>query len=203
MALGANKYGIFNDSNYPVTRHVNKKKVWTCPIYSLWYDMWARVSDPIQYPSYLGCSVSEDWRYFSNFISWVKSQDWEGKFLDKDLLVENNKVYSANHCCFVSREVNNFLVKPKERKDLPLGVCLLKGQRKNAYLSQCGMGHSKKFSKSFPSATSAHRGWQIAKLNRLNELLLQEKDTVVLQGLLRIRTKLEYQIINNIETEDL
>lgn len=203
MVPGANKYGIINDSPYPVTRHVKRKKVWTCPIYSLWYDMWCRVSDPILYPSYSDCSVSEDWRYFSNFLSWVNSQDWEGKFLDKDLLVENNKIYSPKTCVFVSREINNFLVKPKFRKELPLGVTLLKKREKKPYLSQCGMGENKKFSKTYSCPIAAHTAWKEAKLQRLDQLIEIEKDARVLIGLLRIRDKLSQAIQNNIELEDL
>ena len=60
--------------------------------------------------NYAGCSVSDDWLTFDNFKSWMEKQDWEGKWLDKDLLEKGNKTYCHDKCAFVSREVNMFLV---------------------------------------------------------------------------------------------
>ena len=59
-------------------------------------------------PTYKGCSVSEEWLRFSNFKRWMEKQDWDGKQLDKDILFEGNKVYSAETCVFVTSVVNSF-----------------------------------------------------------------------------------------------
>lgn len=50
-----------------------------------------------------GCSVCEEWLTFSNFKRWMEQQDYEGKALDKDLLVSQNKTYSSETCVFVPR----------------------------------------------------------------------------------------------------
>lgn len=201
MKIGNNKYRIINDSPYPVTKHVNRKKIWTCPIYSIWYDMWCRVSDRTLYPSYKDCSVTQEWIYFSAFLSWVLEQDWEGKFLDKDLLVEDNKIYSPTTCLFVSREVNNFLVKPSKRKDLPLGVSFIERNKKNPYLAQCSGGEGNTYLGYFPTAESAHMAWKRAKLKRVNELIKIETCVKVILGLSRVKIKLEKSISENIEIE--
>jgi len=53
----------------------------------------------------------------------MEEQDWEGKFLDKDMICLGNKVYSKENCVFVSREINNLLVdRARDRGELPQGV---------------------------------------------------------------------------------
>lgn len=59
-------------------------------------------------PSYKGCSVCEEWLTFSNFKSWMETQDWEGKELDKDLLGDGT-LYSPETCCFITKHMNLLL----------------------------------------------------------------------------------------------
>lgn len=66
----------------------------------------------------------------------MKNQDWEGKQLDKDLLVSGNKMYGPDTCVFVSGDVNKFMTDSlRARGDLPIGVTWHKGNRK--YNAQC------------------------------------------------------------------
>ena len=76
-------YGIgINDADYAVTEwetiEVNgkrkKKLVWGCPYYRTWKDMLRRCySTKFQEtnPTYIGCSVSDEWLTFSVFKSWT------------------------------------------------------------------------------------------------------------------------------------
>lgn len=60
-------------------------------------------------PAYIGCSVCDDWIRFSNFKRWFdnpKNGYKDGYQLDKDLLLQGNKVYSSETCCFLPREIN-------------------------------------------------------------------------------------------------
>lgn len=87
-------------------------KRFKCPFYIKWTSMLLRCYKEkhlIKNPTYIGCSVSDDWKYFSNFKAWMEQQDWEGKQLDKDILVPGNKLYSKDTCVFVSRNLNTFL----------------------------------------------------------------------------------------------
>ena len=86
-------------------------------------------------PSYIDCSVCEEWLLFSNFKKWFDENYVDGYALDKDILIKGNKVYSPQTCCFVPIEINTLFVKNnKSRGSYPIGVCKCKN-RFRAYLS--------------------------------------------------------------------
>ena len=108
-------YGVgINDADYRVQEKITvvdedgKKKqklVWICPFYEKWKPMLRRCySAKYQEvrPTYIGCSVSEDWLRFSTFKAWMAAQDWEGMEIDKDILFPNNKIYSPETCVFIN-----------------------------------------------------------------------------------------------------
>lgn len=59
--------------------------------------------------SYIGCSVCDEWLYFSNFKKWFDAHYKDGYALDKDILIQGNKVYSPESCCFVPQFINSIL----------------------------------------------------------------------------------------------
>jgi len=97
--------------------------------YKLWFAMLSRAYSEIYHkkePSYISCSVSDNFKNFQYFAEWCNNQigfgleDWQ---LDKDILVKGNKVYSEDTCCFVPRRINNlFTLSDRARGDQPLGV---------------------------------------------------------------------------------
>lgn len=107
---------------------------WKCPFYLVWRDMLGRCfSDKIQakHPSYIGCRVCEDWKYFSKFKAWMEKQDWQGRQIDKDILVRANKVYSPEVCVFVSSRINSFILESNiARGKYPLGVNFVSSRQK-------------------------------------------------------------------------
>ena len=93
--------------------------------YSVWDAMLQRCYDKKlhkRYPSYEQCIVCEDWLNFQNFAEWFVNNYIKDYQLDKDLLVKENKLYSPETCCFVPQEVNLSLIKPMNKRELPLGV---------------------------------------------------------------------------------
>lgn len=63
-------------------------------------------------------------------------QDHEGNHLDKDILVEGNKVYSPETCVFISAKLNTFLSDGlAKRGKYPVGVCWSSGKSK--FQAQC------------------------------------------------------------------
>ncbi len=80
--------------------------------YKIWYAMFERcykASVQRKHPSYVGCSVSEDWHNYQNFAEFYENHAhrYEGWELDKDILICDNRVYSKETCCFVPKEINN------------------------------------------------------------------------------------------------
>lgn len=83
--------------------------------YGAWHSMLQRClceNTQRKYPTYIGCTVHDDWRYYQNFKKWFYSQvgsDMSDYQLDKDLLVRGNTLYSPETCCLLPRSINNYL----------------------------------------------------------------------------------------------
>jgi hypothetical protein len=130
-----------NDAKYAVklSQVVDgvRKKLWVCPYYSRWEGMLQRCYSPKyleRRPTYKGCRVCEEWLTFSNFKAWMEIQDWEGKHLDKDILVDGNKIYSPETCVFILPIINSFILDSSGvRGKLPLGVSI----NENCIRSRC------------------------------------------------------------------
>ena len=97
--------------------------------YNVWHDMLKRCYDKTfqkRQPTYIGCSVCDEWKKYSNFKRWFndhKNEYKDGYALDKDILFKGNKVYSPDTCCFVPQEINTLLTNRKNhRGKYPLGV---------------------------------------------------------------------------------
>lgn len=130
-------FGI-NDADYVVGPIVNGKQKW-CPFYAVWVRMITRSYDVKTHdrqPTYKNVSVCVEWLSFMNFKSWMESQDWQGKQLDKDVIKPGNKIYSPETCCFISHEINSLLNSYDKNTGLyPPGVHLNK--RKNKFMARC------------------------------------------------------------------
>lgn len=60
-------------------------------------------------PTYVGCSVSEEFWNFQNFAKWYNQKKYTCSYpleLDKDLLYEGNKIYAPSKCCLLPKEIN-------------------------------------------------------------------------------------------------
>jgi len=128
-----------NDADYRTSYIDSEGTRWTCPYYQRWKNMLERCYSPShqeRYPTYIGCSVSNNWLLFSNFKLWMEEQNWKGLYLDKDLLIEGNKVYSADTCIFITQRLNGlFVTNHGSRGKYPQGVYWNKAKGK--YQAQC------------------------------------------------------------------
>jgi hypothetical protein len=148
-----------NDADYDTQKEKNTKVIWRCPFYDKWINMLKRCYSPLwhkQYPTYIGCSVCPEWRYFSKFRLWMENQKWEGMALDKDLLVKGNQVYGPDTCCFLPTAINCLFggSKKKINLDLPQGVTLTANGK---YRVQIQIRPDKRYRKTISSFKEACR----------------------------------------------
>ena len=77
--------------------------------YSVWSGMLERCySDKLHYkhPSYIGCTVCDDWHDFQVFADWFEINYIKGYDLDKDIKIKGNRIYSPTTCLFVTQKDN-------------------------------------------------------------------------------------------------
>jgi hypothetical protein len=163
-----------NDANYLTQTNINGKKT-ICPYYSKWRGMLSRCYSEIElkkYPSYIGCTVCDEWKLFSNFKEWMKSKDWQGNHLDKDILQQGNKVYSAETCVFVSCEVNLLLIdRGGDRGEWPQGVVYHK--QKGKFQAQCRVNGKNKYLGLFNTPESAHDEYKRVKYKEISRVAMK------------------------------
>ena len=160
-------YGVgINYADYKVEHRIDGKRV-RCSYYRTWDNMLCRCySEKYQdrNPTYKGCYVWTEWLYFMNFRKWMMKQDWQGKQLDKDLLVVGNKVYSPEACVFVDIMTNSFTIDcGRKRGEYPIGVSFHK--RKGKFQTHCSNPFSKKleYLGYFTCEHQAHLAWKARK----------------------------------------
>ena len=191
-------YGVgINDADYVVRKYKTieyvdgkqkQKLVWYCPYHRTWKNMLKRCYSSKfheRQPTYKGCSVSIEWITFSNFRAWMESQDFEGKQLDKDLLLEGNKMYSKETCVFVTRGINLFTTdRGASRGEWLIGVCWHKGEGK--FVSMCRNPFTKKQEHLgyFNCELEAHQAWLKRKLVLAHELAAEQTDRRVAKALI-------------------
>lgn len=150
-----------NDGKYP--SKVKGKRV---KEYVLWHGILRRCYDPKyheRHPSYLGCSVSENFKNYSYFYEWCQTQigfDQENYHLDKDLILKGNKVYSEKTCLFLPQELNKLLTTSRGlRGSFPIGISDHKGK----FLVQCNTASTNRYLGCFNTVEEAFNAYKQAK----------------------------------------
>lgn len=136
-------YGVgINDADYVISMRDISGKLIICRYYRVWANMMERAyceKFKSKKPTYKECYVCDEWFYFLRFKLWMKKQDYKGKELDKDILIQGNKVYSPDTCIFVHKSINLLIsFKGKSKKSLKTGVSLHKTNGK--FYAQCRDG---------------------------------------------------------------
>jgi len=142
------------------------------PAYRAWSNMLNRCyGDKERYLGYIDVEVCKEWLQYENFKDWFYSNDWESKDLDKDI-IGNGKLYSPETCCFVTRKVNNFIM--KSTKGLPFGS--YQGARKLPYVAMVRnpLTGIREELGSFENSEAAHKVW----LKRKGEIAQDLAETV-------------------------
>lgn len=138
------------------------------PSYTHWKSMLLRCYSQKhlkRQPTYIGCSVCDDWKTHGKFKEWFDENYIEGYSLDKDIIKKGNKVYSPDTCCFVPSAINSLVIKRKKgRGDLPIGVGRANG-RYRAFLHKRHLGM-------FDNPTDAFMAYKKAKEDEIRETAL-------------------------------
>lgn len=195
--MGKLVYGVgVNDAEYTAQKFETigyvdgkqkQRQVWVCPFYQTWKNMLERCfSEELKakHPTYKDVTCCEEWLLFSDFKRWMEQQDWEGRQLDKDILVLDNKVYSPETCAFVSSVTNSFVTaSDASRGEYPLGVCWDK--RAGKFQASCRNPFTKKGEHlgRFNCPNEAHEAWRKRK-HELAQLVAElETDPRVVEAL--------------------
>ena len=193
-------FGV-NDANYVIKPLINGKRK-SCSYYKRWEGLITRCYSKKSlelHPAYIGCYVSNEWKYFSNFKLWMENQDWEGKHLDKDILYPGNKMYSADKCIFVPSYINLLLTKcDKKRGKYPLGVYYYKSSKgfhsclsKEGKLTHLGL---------YDNPTEAHKKYQVEKSRYIKDIANKQSDCKLKNALIRISNGIIEDYENDVET---
>lgn len=182
--------GAVKDKLYPSVCGVgvtgNKYLTWlngrSLPEYVVWKGMIERCySEKFhkKQPSYLGCTVSENFKSYEYFYEWMNKCEYyeSGWELDKDLLIRGNKIYSEDTCIFLPKEVNTFLTnRNRFRGENPVGVCQKAGQSSfYAYVSIFG---EIKHLGSFSTKECAFSAYKVAKEYQAKLLAEKYKEVI-------------------------
>jgi len=100
----------------------------TTKSYEVWHNMLMRCYDPNihkKHPTYSECTVCKEWYNYQVFAEWYNNhkycrKDYE---IDKDLLIQGNKIYSPETCLMIPSEINTLLIDSgASRGKYPIGV---------------------------------------------------------------------------------
>lgn len=178
----------FSDLDYNVHRKYTDSDgrvvVKVCPYYSRWRSMITRCYGG-RASAYDDVFVCEEWLYASNFVNWMKGQYWEGLELDKDILAPGNKEYSPETARFVPDYLNSLLVTSKAKRGRwPLGVYHypktvgMTGTLSKPFQAKLWVANKRKYLGMYSDPCSAHREWQIAKVNSIQLQLNRYRNEV-------------------------
>ena len=174
-----------NDADYMVCPKINGKNSF-CPYYRAWASMIDRSYNPRlheRFSTYKGCSVANEWLHFSSFKKWMERQDWKGLFLDKDILIPGNKVYSTDTCVFVINKINLLLTDHRSKRGkYPQGVAFHKNSGK--YVASCRVNGKAKHLGYFASCAHAELAYLEFKSSLIG-LIARNEGGRVEKGLLR------------------
>lgn len=165
--------------------------------YQMWIGMLQRCYDEKtqeKRPTYMGCTVSEEWHNYQNFAKWYeenyKLEYMQGWHLDKDIICPECRQYSPTTCAFVPMEVNSMFVNRKKlRGGLPIGVFRFKSRYKGGISRGCksyGLG-------TFTTPEEAFQAYKMAKEKYIKEIAEKWKtliDPRVYQAMMNYEVKI-------------
>ena len=130
-------------------------------------------------PTYIGCSVAEEWLEYQNFAQWFEAHEYSNHDyeLDKDLLIPGNKIYAPDRCVFVPRQLNSLLNDSgASRGQYKQGVSFNK--RDNKFQAHVNINGKKKHLGLFDCPNEAYIVYRKAKEANVKRMALDRKSVV-------------------------
>lgn len=188
--MGKLVFGVgINDGGFPSYETIDGKRSMN-PFYRKWASMLERCYSTYnneKHRTYEECYVCDDWLSLKNFKAWMETQDWQGKELDKDILVRGNKIYSPETCVFISHKLNTFVVDcALARGDAPVGVTFCKHHKKFVARCRNPFTGKKESVGYFNCKNKAHEAWRRRK-HELSCQLAEIQDDDRIAAALRLR----------------
>ena len=164
--------------------------------YTLWRSMLQRCySKPFleKQPTYIGCSVSDNFKHYHLFHVWCQTQvgfGKEGYQLDKDLLIKGNKLYSEDTCVFIPNVTNSILLKTAAGRGLlPIGVT----KNRKGFRAKCRIDGKEKCLGTFPILEDAFKEYKLFKESHIKaqaEIYKHEIDVRAYLALLNYKVEI-------------
>tara|TARA_R110000772_G_scaffold243191_1_gene355959 strand:+ start:108 stop:755 length:648 start_codon:yes stop_codon:yes gene_type:complete len=168
-----------NDSAYITQMRVNGNYT-ICPYYRKWIDMLNRCYSKkfhLKNATYIGCTVCDEWLSFLSFKQWMSTQDWKGNDLDKDLLVQGNKIYSPGTCLFVSPRVNRIIgSKIKRKENIKKGASYI--EKLGKFSSSYYLNGKSHYLGLFNSEDEAHEEYKKVKYRIIYLVAMEQKEPI-------------------------
>ena len=188
--VGVNDLGYRTQVKEYVTKDGGRRireTVFKCKYYTVWKDMLRRCHSKKYLEinqTYIGTSVCSEWLSATAFKKWMEQQDWQGKSLDKDIVVPGSKLYSPETCGFVLNATNSFVTASDAiRGEYPIGVDLYKPTGK--YRASCKNPFTGKQEHLgyFSTPEDAHEAWRKRKHELAQLVAATESDLRVVEAL--------------------
>lgn len=106
---------VYNIGYYGIGNYTARNNNIKTEQYIKWSSMFTRCYNKdyqSKQPTYIGCTVDETFWNFQNFAAWYDQNKYDCNYdleLDKDFLVEGNKIYSPSTCCLIPKEMNTLI----------------------------------------------------------------------------------------------
>lgn len=115
-------------------------------------------------PTYEKCTVVDEWLVFSEYKKFYDANSQDGYQLDKDILIEGNKIYSKETCCFVPPSLNGLIVNIE-------GLGVSYDKHKNKFRAGMSVRGKQKNLGYYSTEEDAIKAYRTAKKKYVNEIV--------------------------------